>query len=106
MGQKTPGSALPLLEYLWTKALSVPGDKTFVSTRTILGGRGWLATISRPVTGDPPASARFRNLGVAKYSSLRRKVSELPTRATSGIGSLAYRFNVISVPSRVVVRGS
>ena len=58
------------------------------------------------VTGDPPASARFRNLGVAKYSSLRRKVSELPTSATSGIGSLAYRFSVISVPSRVVVDGS
>src|ERR1700730_8560735 len=55
--------------------------------------------------GEPPASARFRSRGVAKYSSLSRKVRELPTRTTSGIGSLVYRFKVISAPSRVVVEG-
>ena len=33
-------------------------------------------------------------------------MSELPTSTTSGIGSLAYRFSVIRVPSRVVVAGN
>jgi hypothetical protein len=80
-------------------------ERTFASIRTIPGKRGWFATISSPVTGEPPASARFRKPAVAKYSSLRRNVIELPTSTTSGTGSRRYRLSVISVPSRVVVAG-
>ena len=46
-----------------------------------------LFTGYQPVTGEPPASARFRKPRVAKYSSLRRNVIELPTSTTSGTGS-------------------
>src|SRR5258708_31244485 len=106
MGRKNSGWASTFLELFSTKAVSDGRDKTLASTRTTPGRRDWFATISSPVTGEPPASARFRNRGVAKYSSLSRKVSELPTRTTSGVGSLTYRFNVISVPSRGVVDAS
>jgi hypothetical protein len=73
------------------------------TTNTTLGNRFPLATISSPVSGDPPAIARFLKLGVAKYSSLSRKLTELPTMTTLGPDSWIYRLNVISVPSRVVV---
>jgi len=81
-------------------------DRTLVSTSTIRGILDRFAMIANPVRGDPPASARFLTLGVAKYSSFSLNVSELPTRTTSGTGSLTYLFNVISEPSLAVAEGS
>src|ERR1700730_8300791 len=103
MGRKNIGSARSFLEYFSTKAASVDRDRTLASTKTTLVTRFPLATISSPVSGEPPAIARFLKLSVAKYSSLSRKLTELPTRATSGTDSWINRLNVISVPSRVVV---
>ena len=81
-------------------------DSTFALDQNDLGKARLVRNDLQPGDGEPPASARFRSLGVAKYSSFSRKVSELPTSTMSGNGSCRYRFNVISVPSRVVVDGS
>src|SRR3979490_3250346 len=72
IGRRNIGWELPLPEYLATTAGSAARDKMFVSTRMIFGSRGWLATISRPVTGEPAASARFLTAGVGQDFSLRR----------------------------------
>src|SRR6266853_3967672 len=104
-GGKKSGSAAPLFEYLSTNASSIERDRTFASTKMIRGRRGLFARISSPVTGEPPAIARFRSEGVAKYSSFNRKASELPNRTTEGTGSRVYRFSVIVVPPRVVFDG-
>src|SRR3954451_15953662 len=106
IGRVNQGAAPSAVEYFSTRPASTERDKTLVSTSTIRGIFDRLATIASPVSGDPPASARFLTLGVGKYSSLSLNDSELPTRTMSGIGSLTYLFNVISEPSRVVVAGS
>jgi len=101
MGRKNSGSASPFLEYFSTKAVSAGRDKNIgFKPEQTRGRRDWLAKISSPVTGEPPASARFRT-GRGEIFFLKPEGERASHENTSGVGSLTYRFNVISVPSRV-----
>src|SRR5689334_22022499 len=97
----------PEVEYFLTSVSSAALDSRFVSIRMVLGRLcGFDRTICKPVRGDPPPIPRFLTRKVAKYSSLIRAVRELPSRTTSGVGSLRYRLSAIRAPSRAVVAGA